>query len=105
DQARAAAPLKAQIGDRRFYVYGFGDNFFRNRSPGGPLAGLEANLLGVIDRSIEALRGELPDGWAAVHPDDLAAINGELIVCTVTQSGGLGALFAAACPGSEVIYL
>jgi hypothetical protein len=105
DQARRAATLRTRIEDQRFYVYGFGDNFFRNRSPSGPLAGLDTNILGVIDRNIEALRTELPESWAAVHPNDLGSINGKLIVCTVTQSGGLGALFAALCPDSEVIHL
>ncbi|MGC1302364.1 MAG: methyltransferase domain-containing protein [Caulobacteraceae bacterium] len=104
-QSRAAGALKVQLESLRFYVYGFGDNFFRSRSSNGPLAGLDANILGVIDRGIEALRGELAEGWAAVHPDDLNAINGELIVCTVTQSSGLDALFATLCPDSKVIRL
>ena len=105
EQNRTALGVRTRIEHRRFYVYGFGDNFFRNRAPGGPLAGLEANILGVIDRGIEALRAEIPEGWAAVHPDDMASLNGQLIVCTVTQASGLSDDFAAVCPDSEVIYL
>jgi len=105
DQDRMAAPLRTQIENRQFYIYGFGDNFFRNCLSGGPLAGLEANILGVIDRDIEALEPELLEGWVALHPDNLAAVNGELILCTVTQSGGLDALFASLCPDSQVIHI
>jgi SAM-dependent methyltransferase len=106
DQARKALALSTQLEHRRFFIYGFGDNFFRNRLSGGPLAGLEANILGIIDRDIEALlSSELLEDWTALHPDNLASVNGELIICTVTQSGGLDALFAALCPDSEIIYL
>jgi SAM-dependent methyltransferase len=105
DQTRTAAVLKARLEGRRFYVYGFGDNFFRNRCAGGPLEGLDSNILGVIDRSIEALGAGLATAWTGLHPDDLGSINGQLIVCAVTQSGGLAALFAQLCPDSEVIYL
>lgn len=34
-------------------IYGFGDNFFRSRQPGGPLA--QAHILGVIDQNAKML--------------------------------------------------
>jgi hypothetical protein len=105
DQSDKVRATKAALQDRAFYVYGFGDNFFRNRSLGGPLSGLDGTILGIIDRNIGQYRDLLPAGWKAVHPDDLGELNGALIVCAVTQSGGLGALFQTLCPDSEVIYL
>ncbi len=105
DQAEAFAAIRAHLKTRSFYVYGFGDNFFRSRSPGGPLAGLEARILGVIDRDIEAFKDLLPQGCKPVHPDAMAMVNGALIVCAVTQSGSLGAFMKTACPDSEILYL
>jgi SAM-dependent methyltransferase len=102
EQAAKFAPVKAGLQNCRFYVYGFGDNLLRSRSPGGPLHGLDAQILGVIDRDIEAYRDLLPAGWKAVHPEDIAALNGQMIVCAVTQSAKLGEFLKARCPNSEV---
>jgi SAM-dependent methyltransferase len=105
EQAAGFAAVKAGLQNRRFYVYGFGDNLFRSRSPGGSLHGLDAQVLGVIDRDVEAYRDLLPAGWKAVHPDDIAALNGEMIVCAVTQSTGLDEFLKARCPNSEVWFV
>jgi SAM-dependent methyltransferase len=105
DHAAKFAPVKAALQSRRFYLYGFGDNLFRNRAPGGALHDLDTQVIGVIDRDIEAYRELLPTGWKAVHPDDMAALDGQMIVCTVTQSAGLGEFFKARCPNSEVRYI
>jgi hypothetical protein len=102
EQAAKFAAVQAGLQNRRFYVYGFGDNLLRSRSPGGPLHGLDAQILGVIDRDIEAYRDLLPAGWTAIHPDDIAALDGQMIVCAVTQSAGLGEFLKARCPNSEV---
>lgn len=105
DQNRKAVETKGVLKDRQFYVYGFGDNFFRSRSVGGPLFGLDENILGIIDRNIEHYQDLVPSGWKRVRSEDIDALDGEFIVCAITQSSNLDAFFKSRCPKSKIIYI
>jgi SAM-dependent methyltransferase len=104
-QNRQAVDTKYILKDKKFYVYGFGDNFFRSRSGGGPLSGLDENIIGIIDRNIDQYRGLVPDGWEKIHPDDIGMLDGQLIVCAVTQSSDLDEFFKINCPDNDLIYI
>lgn len=95
--------VRERLRARRFYVYGFGDNFHRALTQGGPLHGLEANIIAVIDRNAEVLSGGgAPFPFVA---PDAGEIDGALIVCAVSQFSDLGEFFRRTYPGSEVVYL
>ncbi|MFZ0267185.1 class I SAM-dependent methyltransferase [Caulobacter sp.] len=106
-QAEASrwAKVHAELKDRKFFVYGFGDNFHRSLLPSGPLNGLEGNVVAVIDRNAPALSAEGQGTFQFVAPTDVARINGGLIVCTVSQFSKLDAFFRETYPNSEVLYL
>ncbi len=93
--------LKAE----RFYVYGFGDNFHRSTMKGGPLHGLDANIMAIIDRNASRFRARGKADYVFLEPSDVAEINGHLIVCTVSQFTDMRAFFKRNYPQSKVIYL
>lgn len=97
--------LHAELRDRKFFVYGFGDNFHRSLLPGGPLHGLEDNIVAVIDRNAEALSKAGQARFRFVQPDRIAEIDGALIVCTVSQFSDLAGFFRQTYPRSEIRYL
>lgn len=99
--AKAHEDLKNQ----RFFVYGFGDNFHRSLTAGGPLHGLESQVIAIIDRNAAALAASSQGGFSFVEPTDVARIDGDLIVCTVSQFTDMAAFFAGAYPRSQVIYI
>jgi SAM-dependent methyltransferase len=99
-----AAEVRARLRTQRFFIYGFGDNFHRNLAPGGPLAGLEGKVIAVIDRNAEALSAAGDARFRFVDPT-AAEIDGQPIVCTVSQFSDLGDFFRQTYPRSEVIYL
>jgi hypothetical protein len=98
------ADIHARLRDQKFFVYGFGDNCHRNLAPGGPLAGLEDKVIAVIDRNAKALSAAGDARFRFVDPT-AAEIDGQPIVCTVSQFSDLGAFFRQTYPRSEVIYL
>jgi len=104
-EARNWADLHAQFRDRQFFVYGFGDNFHRSLAAGGPLHGLEGNILAVIDRNAAALSRAGPARFRFVEPGQTAEIDGALVVCTVSQFSNLADFFRRTYPNSEIRYL
>lgn len=103
-EARRWAAVRAELGGRRFLVYGFGDNLHRALASGGPLHGLEDQIIAVIDRNAEAL-SSAPAKFRFIPPTEIEEIDGDLIVCTVSQFSDLRAFFAETYPGSEVRYI
>ncbi|CAN5414988.1 hypothetical protein BH10PSE4_BH10PSE4_42340 [soil metagenome] len=91
--------------NQRFFVYGFGDNFHRSLTTGGPLHGLESQVIAVIDRNATALATPDQGKFRFVEPTDIACINGNLIVCTVSQFTDMAEFFAGAYPSSQIIYI
>jgi SAM-dependent methyltransferase len=104
-EARNWADLHAQLRDRRFFVYGFGDNFHRSLAAEGPLHGLEGNILAVIDRNAATLSRAGPARFRFVEPGQTAEIDGALVVCTVSQFSNLADFFRRTYPNSEIRYL
>jgi SAM-dependent methyltransferase len=103
-EARRWAAVRAELGGRRFLVYGFGDNLHRALAPGGPLHGLEDQIIAVIDRNAEALSSTTAT-FRFIPPTEVEEIDGGLIVCTVSQFSDLRAFFGETYPGSEVRYI
>jgi hypothetical protein len=68
------------------------------------LAGLEDKVIAVIDRNAKALSAAGDARFRFVDPT-AAEIDGQPIVCTVSQFSDLGAFFRQTYPRSEVIYL
>lgn len=99
------AELHAELRDRKFFVYGFGDNFHRSLAEGGPLHGLEDNILAVIDRNAAVLSKTGQSRFRFIAPGDVAAVDGGLIVCTVSQFSALAGFFRQTYPDSEIRYL
>lgn len=97
--------VREDLRNRRFFVYGFGDNFHRSLSAGGPLEGLEGQIIAIIDRNAAALAIAGQDGFLFVEPTDTARIDGNLIVCTVSQFNDMANFFAEAYPHSQIINL
>lgn len=97
------ATQRETLKGRRFFVYGFGDNFHRSLSPGGPLEGLEDQIIAIIDRNAPALAVHNPTGFSFVEPTDRLRIDGNLIVCTVSQFTDMSAFFADAYPRSPIL--
>jgi SAM-dependent methyltransferase len=104
-EAQRWADIRAQLHGRRFFIYGFGDNFHRSLSPGGPLHGLEGNIIAVIDRNAATLATSSRSAFQFMDPSEIARIDGALIVCTVSQFSDLAEGFRQAYPNSEVQYL
>lgn len=91
--------------NRKFYIYGYGDNYFRNLMDGGILFNLEDNIIGFIDKDADNLNENKREDRNFIHPDRMDKINGSLIVCTVTQFESLSQFFSEKYPLSEVIYI
>ena len=91
--------------NRKFYIYGYGDNYFRNSINGGILFKLDDNVIGFIDKDADYLNDNKGNEIIFIHPDQVDKINGNLIVCTVTQFESLSQFFAEKYPLSEVIYI
>jgi SAM-dependent methyltransferase len=104
-EASRWAKVHDDLRSRRFFVYGFGDNFHRSLSAGGPLQGLEGRVIAIIDRNAKSLAADSPGGFQFVEPTDVAQIDGNLIVCTVSQFTEMTGFFADAYPRSEIIYI
>ena len=99
------AEVHAQLRGQKFFVYGFGDNFHRSLSPGGPLQGLEGNVVAVIDRNAKVLSKAGQARFRFIPPTETAEIDGTLIVCTVSQFSDLAGFFRQTYPRSEIRYL
>jgi SAM-dependent methyltransferase len=97
--------VHAALRDQKFFVYGFGDNFHRSLLPGGPLGGLETNVVAIIDRNATALSADTHARFRFVEPTDVPLIDGALIVCTVSQFSKLDDFFRETYPRSEVRYI
>lgn len=103
-EAAKATDLRERLRGQRFFIYGFGDNFHRSLAAGGPLAGLEDRVIAVIDRNAEVLSKAGHARFRFVDPT-AAEIDGQPIVCTVSQFSDLGAFFRQTYPRSEIVYL
>lgn len=99
------ADVHAELKDRRFFVYGFGDNFHRALLPGGPLHGLGDNIIAVIDRNAAMLASDGQAPFPFIAPTEVARIDGGLVVCTVSQFSKLDGFFRETYPNSEVRYI
>lgn len=90
---------------RRFFIYGFGDNFHRSLSAGGPLEGLESQVIAIIDRNAKTLAVDIHGRFEFVEPTEVDRIDGSLIVCTVSQFTDMADFFASTYPRSQIISL
>lgn len=97
------ATTREALKERHFFVYGFGDNFHRSLSAGGPLEGLEDRIIAIIDRNAPALTARNSLGFRFVEPTDLTEIDGNLIVCTVSQFTDMTDFFANTYPNSPIL--
>lgn len=104
-EASRWAKVRESLKDRRFLIYGFGDNFHRSLSAGGPLEGLESQIIAIIDRNAPALSQTAPADFRFIAPTDVAEIDGNLIVCTVSQFVGMADFFAQTYPRSDILSL
>ena len=87
EQTRALGLREALPPNSGVVVYGFGDNFFRLRSPGGPLHGWE--IIAVVDQRYEELQ---ESQWAETFTfiDPTLAVRryrDECFVVTLSWSG------------------
>ncbi|WP_426012012.1 class I SAM-dependent methyltransferase [Caulobacter sp. DWR2-3-1b2] len=105
DEAPRWTAVQAELRDRKFFVYGFGDNFHRSLTPGGPLHCLKDNIIAVIDRNAAVLATDGLARFAFVEPTEVMRIDGALIVCTVSQFSKLDTFFREAYPRSEIRYI
>ena len=101
----AAVQRREFLRHQEFYVYGYGDNYFRNAIKGGVLHNLHENIIGFIDKKATHLNEINLDGINFIDPNQVDVINGKLIVCTVTQFESLDEFFAEKYPLSKVIYI
>jgi len=99
------ASVHEALRTQRFFVYGFGDNFHRALSAGGPLHALETQVIGVIDRNALALAARDHASFRFIEPTEVAEIDGNLIVCTVSQFTQMTAFFESAYPHSQIINI
>jgi SAM-dependent methyltransferase len=104
-EAARWAKAHEDLQGRRFFIYGFGDNFHRGLSAGGPLHGLEGQIIAIIDRNAQALAAQDQAAFRFVAPTEIAEIDGGLIVCTVSQFTDMADFFADAYPRSEIINI
>jgi SAM-dependent methyltransferase len=97
--------VNLQLKDKRFFIYGFGDNFHRSLTKGGPLYCLESNIIAIIDKNAQQYRSHDNTRFKFIEPTDIAEVDGNLIICTVSQFTDMSKFFRKNYPNSEIIFL